>query len=107
MSFDLVVKGGTCVTASEMFEADIGIKDGRIAALGEGLNGEDVIDARGNIDDFRGDRDPGVVGSWLARQVAIEHRLRYAINKLRREGYPSDEITAAITRILGETDGAE
>ncbi len=67
----------------------------------------EVIDARGNIDDFRGDRDPGVVGSWLARQVAIEHRLRYAINKLRREGYPSDEITAAITRILGETDGAE
>ncbi len=49
MSFDLVVKGGTCVTASEMFEADIGIKDGRIAALGEGLNGEDVIDARGNL----------------------------------------------------------
>ena len=39
MSFDLVVKGGTCVTASEMFEADIGIKDGRIAALGEGVNG--------------------------------------------------------------------
>ena len=49
MSYDLVTKGGTCVTASEMFAADIGIKDGRIAALGEGLQGDDVIDARGKL----------------------------------------------------------
>lgn len=46
MSFDLVIKGGTCVTASEMFEADIGIQDGQIAALGTDLSAPDEIDAR-------------------------------------------------------------
>jgi dihydropyrimidinase len=48
MAFDLVVRGGRIVTASEDFVADIGIIDGRIAVLGEGLpRGEDEIDARG------------------------------------------------------------
>lgn len=49
MSYDLVIQGGTCVSASDMFEADIGIRNGRIAALGEGLTGRDVIDARGHL----------------------------------------------------------
>lgn len=49
MSYDLVIKGGTCVTAAEMFEADIAIKDGRIAALGEGLSAPDEIDASGKL----------------------------------------------------------
>ena len=49
MSFDLVIKGGTCVTASEMFEADIGITNGRIAALGEGFHAADEIDAGGKL----------------------------------------------------------
>ena len=49
MRYDLVIKGGTCVTASETFKADVAITDGRIAALGEGLVGEDVIDATGKL----------------------------------------------------------
>ena len=49
MRFDTVIKGGTCVTASEMFEADIGIFEGRIAELGENLKADDVIDARGKL----------------------------------------------------------
>lgn len=49
MSFDLVIKGGTCVTATETFKADIGIADGRIAALGDGLRAPDEIDARGKL----------------------------------------------------------
>lgn len=49
MSYDLVIKGGTCVTASEAFEADIGVKDGRIVVLGEDLQSDDVIDARGKL----------------------------------------------------------
>lgn len=48
MRFDLVVRGGRIVTASEDFVADVGISDGRIATLGEDLpRGEDEIDARG------------------------------------------------------------
>lgn len=49
MRFDLVIKGGTCVTASEMFAADVGITGGRISALGEDLQGADIIDARGKL----------------------------------------------------------
>ena len=49
MKHDLVICGGTLATASETFKADIGIRDGRIVTLGEGLTGEDVIDATGKL----------------------------------------------------------
>lgn len=48
--FDLVVRGGTLATAAEVFEADIGIRDGRIAALGLNLpRGREEISAKGLI----------------------------------------------------------
>ena len=34
-SFDLVMRGGTCLTPSGAVETDIGIRDGRIAAIGD------------------------------------------------------------------------
>ena len=37
MSFDLAIRGGTVVTASQSFVGDVGIKDGRVAALGSNL----------------------------------------------------------------------
>jgi len=49
MQHDLVIRGGTLATASEVFAADIGIRGGRIVTLGEGLTGEDVIDAAGKL----------------------------------------------------------
>jgi dihydropyrimidinase len=45
--FDLVIKGGTVATAADVFAAEVGIKDGRIAVLGENLSGEREIDAAG------------------------------------------------------------
>ncbi|MGQ7247354.1 dihydropyrimidinase [Halomonas sp. V046] len=36
-SFDTLIKNGTLITAADRFRADIGIRDGRIVALGEGL----------------------------------------------------------------------
>ncbi|MEG0963146.1 MAG: dihydropyrimidinase [Lachnospiraceae bacterium] len=45
--FDLVVKNGTIVTASDMYKGDIGIKDGIIVELGMNLYGEKEIDAKG------------------------------------------------------------
>ncbi len=45
--FDLVVCGGTVVTAGEQFRADVGIRAGRVAALGQGLSGGRVLDAGG------------------------------------------------------------
>lgn len=46
--FDLVVKGGTIATASDIFKADIGILGGKIVQIGEKLDGgAQTIDASG------------------------------------------------------------
>lgn len=47
MRFDCVISGGLCVTASETFRADIGIQNGKIAAIGTNLTGDRTIDATG------------------------------------------------------------
>ena len=49
-AFDLTVRNGTVATASDTFQADIGVKDGRIAAIGAGLApGTRDLDARGKL----------------------------------------------------------
>jgi dihydropyrimidinase len=50
MRFDTVIRNGTIVTATDTYAADVGILDGRIAAIGKELPHQDagkVIDARG------------------------------------------------------------
>ncbi len=47
--FDLVIRGGTVVTAADVFEADIGITGGRIAALGNGFAGQRTVGASGKL----------------------------------------------------------
>jgi dihydropyrimidinase len=48
--FDLVIRGGTVATASDTFRADVGIRDGRIAALGDDLaDAKRVLDATGKL----------------------------------------------------------
>ncbi|MCR4404034.1 MAG: dihydropyrimidinase [Candidatus Acetothermia bacterium] len=44
---DTVIKGGRIVTATETYEADIGIEKGQIALLGRNLEGDETIDAKG------------------------------------------------------------
>lgn len=51
-AFDLVLRGGTVVdgTGGATYEADVGVKDGRIAAVGRIAGaGADEIDARGQL----------------------------------------------------------
>jgi predicted amidohydrolase YtcJ len=49
-TYDLVIRDGKVATAADVFVCDIGIKGGRIAALGHDLpKGEDEIDARGRL----------------------------------------------------------
>jgi dihydropyrimidinase len=49
-AFDCVVRGGRVGTASDEFDADVGIKDGTIVALGRNLApGTNDIDARGRL----------------------------------------------------------
>ncbi|MDX1465750.1 MAG: dihydropyrimidinase [Halomonas sp.] len=46
--FDTIIKNGQLITAADRYTADIGIKDGRIVALGQGLGeADEVIDAGG------------------------------------------------------------
>ena len=48
--FDLTIRNATVVTAADTFEADLGVADGRIAAIGRGLEpGRRDIDARGRL----------------------------------------------------------
>ena len=37
MTFDTIIRGGTVATASDTFACDVGIRDGKIAALGDDL----------------------------------------------------------------------
>ncbi len=46
---DLVIAGGTVVTSEGVFEADIGLREGRIAAVGQGLSGRRRMEARGRL----------------------------------------------------------
>ena len=46
-NYDLIVRGGTVVTASDQFAADIGIRAGRIATIADQLDGGPAIDATG------------------------------------------------------------
>ncbi len=47
-TFQTIIRGGTVVTASDIFSADIGISGGRITAIGETLgDAPEIIDATG------------------------------------------------------------
>jgi dihydropyrimidinase len=49
-AFDLIVRGGTVVAGSDVVRCDIGVRDGRIVALGEDLGSAgQVIDATGKL----------------------------------------------------------
>jgi dihydropyrimidinase len=48
--FDLIIAGGTLATAVDVMEADIGVRDGRIAAIGRDLgSAKRILDARGKL----------------------------------------------------------
>ncbi len=44
---DLVIKNGTVVTGADIYKADIGIKEGKVALIGENLSGDENVEAAG------------------------------------------------------------
>src|SRR6266511_6095142 len=46
---DLVIRGGTVVTAEKTFRADVGIQGEKVVALETGLKGRSTIDASGKL----------------------------------------------------------
>src|SRR5688572_17403714 len=49
MALDLVIRGGTVVTAEKTMRADVGIESEKVAQIGSGLSGARVIDATGKL----------------------------------------------------------
>ncbi|MCA9932178.1 MAG: amidohydrolase family protein, partial [Anaerolineales bacterium] len=47
--YDLVVKNGTVITASETITADVAVQGEKIAAIGQNLTGKKTIDASGKL----------------------------------------------------------
>lgn len=47
--FDLVIAGGTVVTASDTMICDVGIRDGKIIGLGQNLTANETYDATGKL----------------------------------------------------------
>ena len=49
-TFDLIIRGGLVATASDTVECDIGVRSGKVVALGDRLKDSDqVIDAQGQV----------------------------------------------------------
>ena len=68
--FDLLLKGGRAVTPSGTVEADIGVKDGKIAAIGAlGDKAAEIFDAKGLT------VLPGIIDSQVhLREPGLEHK---------------------------------
>ncbi len=70
-AYDLLLQGGVCVTPAATATADIGVRDGRIAAIGDlaGVPAADALDCRGlHI-------LPGVIDSQVHfREPGLEHK---------------------------------
>ena len=49
MALDLVIRGGTVVTAEKTMRADVGIEGEKVAQIGSGLAGKKTIDAAGKL----------------------------------------------------------
>jgi dihydropyrimidinase len=49
MDLDLVIRGGTVVTAEKTMRADVGIEGEKVAQIGSGLAGKKTIDAAGKL----------------------------------------------------------
>ncbi len=46
-AMDIVLKGGTVVTAKDSYRADVGIQGGRVAMMGQDLQGHQILDVSG------------------------------------------------------------
>src|SRR6195256_6275548 len=49
-AFDTIIRGGSVATAADIFACDVGIRDGRIVALGHELGAAtEIVDATGKL----------------------------------------------------------
>ena len=82
-SLDLVIRNGTVITAAERIECDVGVKDGRIALLGNELVADETIDASGKL----------VLPGGIDSHVHIAERPFYGV--ISADDFESGSISAA------------
>jgi dihydropyrimidinase len=89
-AFDIVIRGGTVITATHEVRADIGIVGETIAAIGNALNGKKIIDATGLL----------VMPGGVDTHCHLE--------QLRPDGTADEEsfITGSISALAGGTTTA-
>ncbi|MCW9040961.1 MAG: dihydroorotase, partial [Rhodospirillales bacterium] len=48
-TFDLIIRGGTCATPNGIAQGDVGVRNGKIAAIGDlgAASAPEVLDAKG------------------------------------------------------------
>ena len=100
-SFDLIITGGTVATAVDTFSSDVGIKDGRIVALGaELVDGAQTIDANGTSCFPGRYRQPcaHLAAKWAGHRHGRRFRERHAFGRIRRQHAWSAVLPAAERR---------
>lgn len=87
MRFDSVIRGGTLATASELYQADVGIVDGRIAAIARDLpsDGAEVVPADGKY----------VIPGAIDVHTHFATRLGKNLDRLSVDDYESGSRAAA------------
>jgi predicted amidohydrolase YtcJ len=112
-SFDLVLEGGVCATPSGVAEADIGVRDGRIAAIGAlaRATATERIEARGLhvlpgvIDTHVADVQAGpTIGRWCRLKPDELEKSRAWIERCRHFW---NERLDALEDLLAETQTEE
>lgn len=102
MKIDTLIRGGTVVTSSGRYAADIGIKDGRIALISadtSGITADETIDASGKY------IMPGAIDGHLHYQAPVrpnQEEVEYATQAAAAGG-----ITTGICMTVTYTDSAE
>ncbi|HTW97565.1 MAG TPA: amidohydrolase family protein [Acidimicrobiales bacterium] len=108
--FDLVIRGGTVVTADGEGRADVAIRDGRIAQLGGSMSAPREVDAAGKLVIPGGvDMHVHLSPPW-ADDFASGSRAAAAggVTTFGNMGFPSpgESLIAVVERLAGEASGA-
>ncbi len=114
MTYDLVIRGGTLVTAAETIQADLAINGEQIAAIGRDLLGERLLDARGKLV-IPGGVDPHVhlqmpqgatvsSDNWETGTIAAAHGGTTTVIDFV-EPEPGETLIAAYEKRRAEADG--
>ena len=102
--YDIIIRGGTVIdgTGKPGYKADVAVKDGKIAAIGDlsGLEAEKVLDASGLA------VAPGFIGTEKELAGYDEEVLKQETEKILLKRYGQPEEVARLVRFLVSEEAA-